>query len=150
MKFILTEINLRKFYLINLFSLIVSFSFSMLIVLILLRLNVSLPSDGNYTFLIYLALVLTISTLSFKIFNNYYVRKLEISLNEKELKINGIRTFQIDDIENYKTKASFRNYPSFELKLKDKSRFKFYCKNKVDNDYDLFISEFDKIIKLKK
>ena len=146
MKFIITEINLRKFYLINLTSLIVSFSFSMLIILLLLRLNVSLLSDGNYTFLIYLALVLIISILFFKIFSNYYVRKLEILLNEKELKINGIRTFQIDNIENYKAKALFRNYPSFEIKLKDKSGFKFYCKNKVDNDFDLFISEFDKII----
>ncbi len=145
MKFKIKEINLLRYR----WILILSLMFSIIISIFLIS---SKPAKEitflkDYTFIAYTILNLILGFAFIELLKKYYTRNIEIVMNKKEFILNNKKIFPYEDIDTFKVKTSFTNFPSFKIRMRDDYTFKFYCYNKADNNFETFVNELQNLTK---
>ena len=141
MKFEILEIKLLKYKWIIVASFIISIVISLFLVSSSIVNKIKILT--NYSFIIFMVINFIISFLIIESLKKYYTGNIKITINEKEITLNN-KIFKIGDIKDFKVITSFINYPSLKIEMKNSKGFKFYCYNKVDNNFEYFIQELSK------
>lgn len=144
-KYNIKSISLIKNYLLIILILIISLFFSYIVILLML----SRILKGNIVAISFLILSYIVAILLHRYLKKYTCKEINIFINKKELKFsfdNGERIFKINDIKKYKIKTLWISFPSFKIKYNDNKYFKFRCSNRVDDEFDKFVLEFEKIM----
>jgi len=79
-------------------------------------------------------------------------RTININFDDSRIEFNAInknkKTFNANykNIKYYKVKYRSLNFPSFSLTLEDGKKFKFYCKDRSDDNFIDFVNDFGELM----
>ena len=89
-----------------------------------------------------------LSLIILQILRRAAYQNLKISISNKELKLKNKEEIIIilKKIKKYKTKVLWTKFPLFSVELNNGEKFKFRCKKNNDEEFERFITEFERVI----